>query len=101
MKSTVIAAALLAAAWGASAQTAPPVAAPGRGELLYENHCGACHGQQMHWRDKRIAVNWEALRALVVRWQGEARLNWTAEEIDDVARYLNARFYRHPEPGRS
>lgn len=91
---------LLLAAAGAS--FAQPVPAPGRGALLYENHCGQCHSEQMHWRDKRIATNWEGLKALVRRWQGVAQLNWADDEIEDVARYLNARFYRHPEPsGRS
>lgn len=70
-----------------------------RGALLYDNHCIACHSTQMHWRDQRLAKDWASLRALVRRWQGAAQLNWSEEEVDDVARYLNARFYRLPEPG--
>ncbi len=77
---------------------AQPLPAPGRGALLYENHCSACHGEKMHWRDQRIATDWASLKALVRRWQGVAQLNWSDEEIDEVARYLNARFYRFPEP---
>jgi len=69
-----------------------------RGALLYENHCIACHTTQMHWRDQRMATDWASLRAQVRRWQGAAQLNWADEEIDDVARYLNARFYRFEEP---
>jgi mono/diheme cytochrome c family protein len=74
--------------------------APSRGELLYENHCGACHTTQMHWRQQRAATDWASLRVLVRRWQGTAQLNWSDDEIDDVARFLNTRFYRYEEPPR-
>lgn len=80
---------------------APAVfAQPGlsRGALLYENHCGACHTTQMHWRNNRAATDWASLRALVKRWQGEAQLNWPDADIDEVARHLNQRFYRFQEP---
>lgn len=71
-----------------------------RGALLYDNHCIACHSTQMHWRDQRLANDWASLRALVQRWQGAAQLNWSDEELDDVTRHLNERFYRFEEPGR-
>jgi mono/diheme cytochrome c family protein len=81
---------------GAGAQTAPGT---GRGELLYANHCGACHGVQMHWRDKRLAVDWDTLKAQVRRWQGNAQLGWTEADIVDVTRFLNATIYRYPQTG--
>jgi mono/diheme cytochrome c family protein len=94
MKETVAVALLVAAA-----QAPVHAQAPGaRGALLYENHCGACHTTQMHWRDKRVATDWASLRILVRRWQATAQLNWSDEEIDEVARYLNGRFYRFDEP---
>ncbi len=68
-----------------------------RGALLYDNHCIACHSTQMHWRDQRLAKDWTSLRALVRRWQGAAQLNWSDEELEDVTRHLNERFY-HFEP---
>lgn len=82
------------------APAAPAFAQPdaGRGALLYDNHCIACHSTQMHWRDQRLAKDWAGLRALVRRWQGAAQLNWSEEEVDDVARHLNERIYRFPEP---
>ena len=82
------------------AATAPALAQPNaaRGALLYENHCGACHTTQMHWRNNRAATDWASLRALVKRWQGEAQLNWPDADIDEVARHLNQRFYRFQEP---
>lgn len=86
-----------------SAQTArttetAPAPDTSRGALLYENHCGACHGQQMHWREKRAVSDMDSLRAMVRRWQGVAQLNWSDDEIADVARHLNTRFYRFEDP---
>lgn len=88
---------LVAMLWLAAA---PAAAQPNasRGALLYDNHCGACHTTQMHWRNNRAATDWASLRALVKRWQGEAQLNWPDADIDEVARHLNQRFYRFSEP---
>lgn len=75
--------------------------APGsRGQLLYANHCIACHNTQMHWRDGKLATDWASRKAQVRRWQGTAQLNWSEDDIDDVARYLNESFYRFPHGGR-
>lgn len=70
----------------------------GRGELLYSTHCDACHTQQVHWREKKVATNWANLVAEVRRWQANARLAWGAEDVEAVARYLNALHYRYPLP---
>ena len=83
-----------------SASVWAQVQAPSRGELLYANHCGACHGVQMHWRDKKLATDWNTLLAQVRRWQGAAGLEWSDADIEEVARHLNARIYRYPEPAR-
>jgi len=85
---------LLLGAAGAFAQQP----APGRGELLYSAHCGECHTQQMHWRTLHRARDWDTLRAQVRRWQGEARLGWTEEDISAVAGYLNDTIYGFPRP---
>jgi mono/diheme cytochrome c family protein len=84
----------LVIAFAAQAQT------PSRGELLYTTHCGACHTTQMHWREKKLATNWDTLKAQVQRWQGVASLGWSEAEVEDVARYLNDTIYRYPEPAR-
>lgn len=91
---------LLAAplALAASAAAAQPGA--GRGRLLYETHCIACHTTQMHWRTKRLAGDWTQLLALVWRWQGEAQLNWSAADVEAVARHLNETIYKYPLPER-
>lgn len=77
----------------AEAQTRP---AATRGELLYSTHCIACHASQLHWRDKRLARNWDGLQAEVRRWQNLSGLGWSDDDINEVARYLNARYYRYP-----
>jgi mono/diheme cytochrome c family protein len=71
-----------------------------RGELLYSTHCIACHTAEVHWRDKRLATDWESLKQQVRRWQANAGLGWSDDEIDDVARYLNLRHYNFPTPHR-
>ncbi|MEP6792549.1 MAG: cytochrome c [Ramlibacter sp.] len=71
--------------------TAP---SPTRGQLLYNTHCIACHTTQMHWRDDRQATDWDSLKVQVRRWQGNAGLAWTDEDITDVARHLNNTIYK-------
>jgi mono/diheme cytochrome c family protein len=68
-----------------------------RGALLYETHCVSCHTTQVHWRDRRLATDWTTLSAQVRRWQSNAGLRWTDEEIEEVVRYLNATIYRFPD----
>ena len=65
-----------------------------RGQLLYETHCVTCHGKDIHWRDHKLANNWPALVAQVERWQRNGGLGWSAEEVEDVARYLDVTIYR-------
>lgn len=76
----------------------PAAWAQGRGELLYNTHCVACHSTQMHWRDKRQVVDWPSLRAQVRLWQATGLLAWDEADIDHVARYLNDTYYRYPNP---
>jgi mono/diheme cytochrome c family protein len=92
----VLSLALCAAMTNATAQSANVSA---RGELLYTTHCIACHTTQVHWRDKRLVKDWASLQGQVFRWQNNTGLGWTVEDINEVARYLNAQFYRFPEPG--
>jgi hypothetical protein len=76
-----------------SLAAAPYAAAQSRGELLYTTHCIACHTTEMHWRDKRSASNWPALKTQVRRWQDAASLAWGDSDILDVSRYLNETIY--------
>ena len=69
-----------------------------RGGLLYTTHCVACHTTQMHWRNDRLAVDWDSLKVQVRRWQGNAGLAWNEADITEVSRYLNDTIYRYPTP---
>ena len=83
--------------WIPSVANAQPEADTSRGELLYTTYCIACHNEQIHWRDKKVARNWSSLKAQVNHWQGLAQLAWSDSDIVEVARYLNARHYHYPE----
>jgi mono/diheme cytochrome c family protein len=86
----------LACCGRALAQDAPAGAAS-RGELLYSVNCLACHGVQMHWREKKLAVDWASLLVQVNRWQSFAKLGWSQDDVAEVARYLNRRYYHYPD----
>lgn len=73
-------------------------AGTGRGQLLYEAHCIQCHTTQMHWREARVARDWRTLREQVEGWQARIGERWTAEDVDAVARHLNATIYHYPVP---
>jgi mono/diheme cytochrome c family protein len=77
---------------------ADAMADPARGELLYRTTCAACHSQQTHWRGSHRVKDWPGLLEQVTQWQGVAGQNWGMEEIEDVAAYLNRRFYELPCP---
>jgi mono/diheme cytochrome c family protein len=91
------AAVVLGAFAGLGAAQGPPIA--DRGELLYTIHCIACHGEQLHWRDGKVASDWSRLKAEVRRWQAAARLRWSEDDIVAVARYLNETIYHLPQTG--
>jgi mono/diheme cytochrome c family protein len=88
----------IAGATTAVAQQAPPSVA--RGELLYKTHCVGCHTTQVHWRDRKLAGDWTGLLTQVRRWQRNAGLKWGEQEIADVTRYLNGKFYHFAPPAR-
>lgn len=87
------------AGWLAMVMMAPaaaPAAAADfdRGRALYENHCRVCHEDWAHTRDGRRVDSLEELRARVASWSVHSGLQWDDEEIDEVTRYLNRRFYQ-------
>ena len=90
--------ALLVALWCPVAGHTQSARESDRGELLYSTHCITCHSDQMHWREKRSVTDWKSPQAQVRRWQGVAGLGWTEEDVGEVARYLNALYYRLPNP---
>lgn len=70
-----------------------PANAQARGYMLYSQYCVECHTAQVHWRDARLATDWKSLNLQVRRWQAVAFLNWNEEDIQNVTRYLNTRYY--------
>ena len=85
-------AAVIPAAW---AQGATQVS---RGELLYSTHCIACHTQQVHWRERKLATDWASLDGQVRRWARNGGLAWSDDDVGEVARYLNGLHYRFAAP---
>jgi mono/diheme cytochrome c family protein len=64
-----------------------------RGQALYENHCMSCHEATVHTREMRHATSLADLRKWVSTWSFHASLDWTSEEIDDVADYMDRSYY--------
>jgi len=65
-----------------------------RGRALYENHCQSCHEALAHTRENHVVKTVQGLRQRVWSWSVHSGLNWRDDEIDDVTRYLNRRFYQ-------
>lgn len=98
--STVALAALIALGGAAADARAQQKVEPTRGELLYTTHCVECHNARVHWREQRLAKDWDSLRAQVRRWESYRKLGWSEPDISEVARYLNRYYYELPEPPR-
>lgn len=69
-----------------------------RGQALYESRCGGCHTRSVHQRESRKATTFAGVLAQVSRWNSSLGGAWNAEDIADVAVYLNQRYYKHPCP---
>jgi hypothetical protein len=65
-----------------------------RGWLLYDNFCYHCHISQIHYRVGSVISAWPELIRVVTMWQAEMGLDWTAEDIADVASWLDRAYYR-------
>lgn len=64
-----------------------------RGKELYENHCRSCHESWAHERSGRQVTSPEELRHRVRGWSLHSRLDWSEEEVNDVADYLDRQYY--------
>ena len=65
-----------------------------RGRALYELRCDACHTESVHGRAHRVAKSLAEVRQWVSRWNRSLAIGWSDAEIDDVAAYLNATYYK-------
>lgn len=68
----------------------------GRGKLLYETHCGGCHYERVHERDrdKSAVRTLSDLRDQVASRAQQTGRPFTLEDLEDVAEYLNRSYYR-------
>jgi mono/diheme cytochrome c family protein len=93
---------LAAAATLAVALAAPAVLSQDgdatRGQLLYDNHCQACHTSQAHVRANRKARTIADIRGFARRWQAVLGLGWSESDVNDVATWLFLRFYDPDRP---
>jgi mono/diheme cytochrome c family protein len=88
---------LFAAAFGVLLSCSMPASAGAeRGRLLYENHCMGCHISTVHVREQRKSKTPAEVRAWILRWSAELKLGWSEDELADVYRYLNNRYYKFP-----
>jgi len=89
MKKTmsILLAALALPAWAQDAR---------RGQALYELHCLTCHYESIHKRDPaRSSVKSLAqLRAEIEQRAALTKQRLTAQDLDDIAEYLNRSHYR-------
>ncbi len=92
----VASALLLAATLVTTAEAASPM----RGQMLYENFCYHCHMTEIHYRVNSKVDSWGKLLHTVSMWQQEMGLGWRAEELADVASYLNRVYYGFPDGGK-
>jgi len=67
---------------------------PTRGQLLYEDHCTACHESVVHVRETHRTHSLTGLREQVVNWAEYLHLHWGKEEVDDVVQHLNTHYYK-------
>ena len=67
-----------------------------RGKLLYDTHCIACHYERVHERDasKSRVHSVDELRAEVANRAKLTDRQFTAQELDEIAGYLNRSHYR-------
>jgi len=70
----------------------PPV--PSRGQMLYENHCMACHESVVFIRDNHRIQSLKALRGRVSHWASYLHLRWGKDEVEEVVTHLNNRYYK-------
>ena len=64
------------------------------GKTLTQQHCTACHGNEVYTRDNRRVSNLAGLQKQVRRCELSLGLKWFDEDINDVTAYLNESFYK-------
>ena len=67
-----------------------------RGRQLYETHCLSCHYERIHKRDpsRSLVRSHTGLRVEVARRAEQVKVQFSPEDVDDIAEYLNRSHYR-------
>jgi cytochrome c len=70
-----------------------------RGRLLYETHCGTCHYERVHDRPReRSLIKSRADLSKEVAYRATLTgRRFSADEIEDVADYLDRSHYKFPQ----
>ncbi|MBI3370140.1 MAG: c-type cytochrome [Betaproteobacteria bacterium] len=87
-------ASLIAAVFAAASPSVLAQETTQRGQELYATQCATCHTERLHQREKSNIRTRADLRAEVTRWSRETRQRFSAEDIEDVVRYLDRSHYR-------
>jgi pyruvate/2-oxoacid:ferredoxin oxidoreductase alpha subunit len=96
MKAALALVAALACAPAAQAQAQAQVQDLELGRLLYQIHCIGCHYEHIHERDrsKSLVRSLAELRTVVGNRAKLTGREFTPQELDDIAAYLDRRHYR-------
>ena len=65
-----------------------------RGRALHDSVCKTCHQADFYTRKNSIIHSLAELQAQVGRCQDGAGEHWSATQINDVAAWLNSRYYK-------
>lgn len=65
-----------------------------RGEMLYKNHCRVCHESNVHVRENHKAKSIADIVSWVTRWSSHLNLGWNIDDINDVAHFLDEKYYK-------
>jgi len=73
-----------------------PVAAADltNGKALHDSVCKTCHQSDYYTRKDSIIHSSAELKAQVTRCQEGAGEEWSVSQVEDVAAYLNATYYK-------
>ena len=66
------------------------------GKRLYDAHCTSCHDSSVFTRQNRRVTSLDALRGQVQACGHMAKQDFTPQQLQDLVKYLNERFYRFP-----
>ena len=76
------------------ATTEPDAATLEQGQQLHNTNCVSCHDASVYTRENRMIKHYESLKTQVQRCASNLNKPWFDDEVDAVADYLNANFYK-------